>query len=110
MDSDARVGREADKGGGMIETLDDIIEWLEDQIGVYGAHDLNECEKPEKCRLCWTSDLRTYGLERGIYRAHVASEGVRAMYCLWCDNNFTKDDFDKDGNLKPGVPERGRGR
>jgi hypothetical protein len=54
--------------------------------------------------------LITYGLERGIYRAHVASEGVHAMYCLWCDNNFTEDDFDKDGNLKPGVPERGRGR
>lgn len=43
----------------MIETLDDIIERLADQVGIYGAHDDNDeaCEtKP--CRCCWTSELR----------------------------------------------------
>jgi hypothetical protein len=48
----------------MIETLDDIIEWLADQIGVYGAHD-DECEKPDKCRPCWTSDLKER-IERAV--------------------------------------------
>ena len=64
MDPDARVGGEADQGGGMSETLDDIIEWLADQIGVYGAHD-DECEKPDKCRPCWTSDLKER-IERAV--------------------------------------------
>lgn len=45
-----------------IETLDDIIEQLADEIGVYGAHDEDDedaCHiKP--CRMCWTSSLHDH--------------------------------------------------
>ena len=46
----------------MIETLDDIIERLADQIGVYGAHDEENDEAcdDKPCRMCWTSELREH--------------------------------------------------
>ena len=42
----------------MIATLDDVIEQLADEIGVYGAHTETHPEGSHNCRICWTSDLR----------------------------------------------------
>lgn len=39
----------------MIETLDDIIEELADQLGIYGSHSDGEVRI---CRVCWTADLK----------------------------------------------------
>ena len=38
----------------MIETLSDVVEYLADQVGVYGAHDDEDDEACEKkpCRVC----------------------------------------------------------
>lgn len=43
-----------------IETLDDVIERLADEVGVYGAHDDENDDACAKnpCRVCWTSNLR----------------------------------------------------
>ena len=42
----------------MIETLDDIIEQIADQQGVYGSHQ-EDCDPPLNCcRVCWTSQLK----------------------------------------------------
>lgn len=43
-----------------IETLDDVIEYLADQAGVYGAHDDDDEPDPKgkPCRSCWTSVVR----------------------------------------------------
>ena len=43
----------------MIETLDDIVERLANQLGIYGTHPAfvdpgYDCD----CRLCWTHDLK----------------------------------------------------
>ena len=50
----------------MIETLDDIIEELADQVGVYGAGPEND-DHPEKCecRICFTVGLRDR-IERAV--------------------------------------------
>ena len=46
----------------MIETLDDILETLADQLGIYGAH--SETCKPDKlCRVCWTAGLNGHILQ-----------------------------------------------
>jgi hypothetical protein len=39
-----------------IETLQDVVEYLADQVGIYGAHDDEACEK-KPCRVCWTGDV-----------------------------------------------------
>lgn len=54
-----------------IETLDDIIESVADQAGIYGAHD-DSCKPGHVCRVCWTSDLRdhlmaAFEVERKLY-------------------------------------------
>lgn len=42
-----------------IETLDDIVEQLADQVGIYGAHpESNTDYGPCECRCCWTMDLK----------------------------------------------------
>lgn len=40
-----------------IETLDDIVEELADNLCVYGAHS-TECRSGRYCRCCWTSALK----------------------------------------------------
>ena len=40
-----------------IETVDDIVEELADNIGVYGAHSDATCFPGHLCRVCWTSQL-----------------------------------------------------
>lgn len=45
-----------------IETLEDIIESLADQLGVYGGHEENETRE---CRICFASDLRAR-IERAV--------------------------------------------
>ena len=44
----------------MIETLDDVIEYLANQAGVYGAHDdeNDEACKRKPCRICWTEGVK----------------------------------------------------
>ncbi len=42
-----------------LELLTDVVEYLADQAGIYGAHDDEDdaaCEK-KPCRCCWTSDV-----------------------------------------------------
>ena len=42
----------------MIATLDDVVEAIADQAGVYGTHgDLCDGQK-RACRCCWTAHLR----------------------------------------------------
>lgn len=43
-----------------IELLSDVIEFLADQAGIYGAHDDENDEACEKrpCRICWTEHVR----------------------------------------------------
>jgi hypothetical protein len=40
-----------------IELLSDVIEYLADQAGVYGAHD-ETCQENHICRVCWTANVR----------------------------------------------------
>ena len=42
----------------MIETLDDIIEQLANELGIYGAHDYEACDR-RMCRSCWTASIRS---------------------------------------------------
>ncbi len=45
----------------MIATLDDILENLADQLGIYGAHTQERQERfgdDCQCRVCWTSATR----------------------------------------------------
>lgn len=44
----------------MIEQLDDIVEDLANQVGVYGAHPERELASFERCncRVCWTSGIK----------------------------------------------------
>jgi hypothetical protein len=49
----------------VIETLDDIIEHLADQLGVYGAHPEADPGGVCRCRCCWTSNLRDH-IERAV--------------------------------------------
>ena len=39
-----------------IENVYELVEWLADQIGVYGCHD-ERCAPGRECRTCWTSGL-----------------------------------------------------
>lgn len=55
----------------MIETLDDVVESLADQIGVYGAHSEDE---QGVCRICWTSNIK----ER-ILRAVVVERALEGV-------------------------------
>lgn len=47
-----------------VETLEDIVESLADQLGVYGAHTEGETRE---CRVCFTSQL-TERIERAVKR------------------------------------------
>lgn len=59
----------------MIETLEDIVEQLADQMGVYGAHREDECAAPHYCcRPCWTAHLRS--------RIEQAVEVERKLACV----------------------------
>ena len=50
----------------MIETLDDIIEELADQLGVYGAGPEDDDHSVKcDCRICFTTNLRDR-IERAI--------------------------------------------
>lgn len=40
----------------MIEQLEDIVENLADQMGVYGSHS-TDCDEKHPCRACWTAAL-----------------------------------------------------
>lgn len=42
----------------MIATLDDVIEQLADEIGIYGAHAEEFPDSQCECRVCWTMHLR----------------------------------------------------
>ena len=43
----------------MVETLDDIIEELADQVGIYGAGPENDTHRKNcGCRICFTVSLR----------------------------------------------------
>lgn len=48
-----------------IETVEDIVEWVADQLGVYGGHEDGE---QRQCRVCFTSEL-TERIERAVKRA-----------------------------------------
>ena len=39
----------------MTESVDDVIEYLANQIGVYGCHQEGEART---CRVCWTADVK----------------------------------------------------
>jgi hypothetical protein len=41
----------------MIETLEDVLESIADEVGVYGSHD-DSCGNGYTCRVCWISGLR----------------------------------------------------
>lgn len=42
-----------------IETLEDIVEEIADQLGIYGVHnEEDECFRQPKCRCCFTFSLR----------------------------------------------------
>jgi hypothetical protein len=43
----------------MIATLDDVIERLANEIGVYGAHTELHPDGKCECRVCWTIDTRS---------------------------------------------------
>ena len=42
-----------------IETVDDIVEQLADECGVYGAHQELHPDGQCECRCCWTSNLKS---------------------------------------------------
>ena len=41
-----------------IETLQDVITYVADKAGIYGAHGEDENECVPQCRMCFESDLR----------------------------------------------------
>lgn len=42
----------------MIEELDDVIESIANELGYYGGH-VDESDEHCKCRVCFTSNLRS---------------------------------------------------
>lgn len=43
-----------------IETLEDIVEDVANQLGIYGVHgEEEECERRSTCRVCFTSSLKS---------------------------------------------------
>lgn len=41
------------------ETLDDIVEELADELGIYGAHAEEHPDGQCECRVCWTTQITT---------------------------------------------------
>ena len=69
----------------MIETLNDVVEYLADQAGIYGAHDDDNdaaCES-KPCRVCWTSDVldriwHAVRIEQALERGFASANQYRA--------------------------------
>jgi hypothetical protein len=64
----------------VIETLDDIIEKLANELGVYGAHITEHNHGSPNCRVCWTMDLKdrivqAVEIEKGLFRVQVPEVG-----------------------------------
>lgn len=42
-----------------IETLEDIVEDVANQLGIYGVHgEEEECDRKPTCRVCFTSSIK----------------------------------------------------
>lgn len=43
---------------GSIETLDDVVEELANELGIYGSHIEEHSDGQCECRCCWTADIK----------------------------------------------------
>lgn len=61
----------------MIETIDDIIEGLADELGIYGSHIDDHPSGP--CRSCWTSDVKERLIRAAEFEDMISEKALSAQ-------------------------------